>query len=249
MYVRTYLPRKKSSRGPPCSRARLSTYVRAYLRVVRRAAAAEASWSCCLFLLPVRTYVRACVRTYVRTLRIFLSPPSLLRPRSCGLESSRRSATTQMPWYGVVLRRWSKEDRTDWSFTATNEYCLPEFCVQCDTKRCDYELPKGGAKTTRPRRSIGCIDSSPFGTARCELWEETGVWLAWRGRFAYQWASPHGRILPGGPSADSSAWLCTDLSPWDQWDMERTLLWFSVSDFEKWSNREDHLRVLRAVGR
>ena len=233
--------------------------MRAYLRVVRRAAAAEASWSCCLFLLPVRTYVRTCVRTYVRTyvryvrtyvrtyVRIFLSSFSLLRPRSCGLESSRRSATTQMPWYGVVLRRWSKEDRTDWSFTATNEYCLPEFCVQCDTKRRDYELPKGGAKTTRRRHSTRCIDSSPFGTARCELWEETGVWLAWRGRFAYQWASSHGRILPGGPSADSSAWLCTDLSPWDQWDMERTLLWFSVSDFEEWSNREDHLRVLRAV--
>ena len=152
-----------------------------------------------------------------------------------------------MPWYGVVLRRWSKEDRTDWSCTATNEYCLPEFCVQYDTKRYDYELPKGGAETTRPRRSTRCIDSSPFGTARCELWEETGVWLAWRGRFAYQWVSPDGRILLGGPSADSSAWLCTDLSLWDQWDMERTPLWFSVSDFEELSNREDHLRVLRAV--
>ena len=193
-------------------------------------------------------YVRTCARTYVRTLRTYFPlPPSLLRPRSCGLESSRRSATTQMPWYGVVLRRWSNEDRTDWSFTATNEYCLPQFCVHYDTKRYDYELPKGGAKTTRPRRSTRCIDSSPFGTARCELWEETGVWLAWRGRFAYQWVSPDGRILPGGPSADSSAWLCTDLSPWDQWDMERTPVWCSVSDFEELSNREDHLRVLRAV--
>ena len=29
--------------------------------------------------------------------------------------------------------------------------------------------------------------------------------------------------------------------------MERTPLWFSVSDFEELSNREDHLRVLRVV--
>ena len=194
-----------------------------------------------------RTYVRACVRTYVRY--VFSFPPLLFSDRGPVGSRARgdRPLRTQMPWYGVVLRRWSKQDRTDWSFTATNEYCLPEFCVQYDTKRYDYELPKGGAHTTRPRRSTGCIDSSPFGTARYELWEEAGVWLAWRGRFTYQWASSNGTILPGGPSAHSNAWLCTDLSPWDQWDMERAPLWFSVSDFEELSNREDHLRVLRAV--
>ena len=45
-YVRAQ--KKNSSRGPPCSRARSSTYVRAYLRVVRRAAAADSLQSCCI---------------------------------------------------------------------------------------------------------------------------------------------------------------------------------------------------------
>ena len=99
-------------------------------------------------------YVRACVRT--------------LHTRGRG-----RPEDLRMPWIGVVLRRWTNVDQTSCGVRST-VHCCPEFCVEFDIKRKAWELPKGGVQPSR--------DTSPYATARRELWEEAGVWLQWRER-------------------------------------------------------------------
>ena len=78
---------------------------------------------------------------------------------------SKRQFQGAMVWFGVVLHS------TD---------CPPKYCVQFDWDRQQYELPKGGAELRRCRPSTGALDTSPFTTARWELWEEAKVWLGWR---------------------------------------------------------------------
>ena len=91
----------------------------------------------------------------------------------------------QMPWFGVILWRWSRR------YHGTEcRHWRREYLVEFDSKRKNYELPKGGARVQEPRRirvptatrarTLQVYDSSPFATARWELWEEIGVWVGWR---------------------------------------------------------------------
>ena len=159
----------------------------------------------------------------------------------------------QMPWFGVILWRWSHRghgtERLHWR---------REYCVQFDRRRRDYELPKGGAEVLAPRRipvptgkgtrTVEVYDSSPFATARWELWEETGVWVGWRAEGTYTWISTWGRVLPGGPGADQNAWLCTELSNRDDsYDTRRPPEWMNLNEFAGLSRRDDHWRVLEAL--
>ena len=159
----------------------------------------------------------------------------------------------QMPWFGVILWRWSHRGHG-----TEHRHWRREYCVEFDRKRRNYELPKGGAQVLAPRRipvptgkgtrTVEVYDSSPFATARWELWEETGVWVGWRAEGTYTWISNQGRVLPGGPSADQNAWLCTELSNTDDtYDTRRPPEWMNLDEFAVRSNRDDHLMVLKAL--
>ena len=119
-------------------------------------------------------------------------------------------------------------------------------------------MPKGGAEVLAPRRiavptlkgtrTWEVYDSSPFATARWELWEETGVWVGWRAEGTYTWISTQRRVLPGGPCAHQNAWLCTELSNRDDsYDTRRPPEWMNLNEFAGLSRRDDHLRVLEAL--
>ena len=164
-------------------------------------------------------YVRACVRT--------------LHTRGRG-----RPEDLRMPWIGVVLRRWTNVDQTSCGVRST-VHCCPEFCVEFDIKRKAWELPKGGVQPSR--------DTSPYATARRELWEEAGVWLQWRERGTSTWASPKGDVLGEAPSADKHAWLVTDVLPYDEIDLRRPPMWMSLARFRQISPRDDHVKVLETV--
>ena len=58
-----------------------------------------------------------------------------------------------MPWKGVVLRRWTNVERTSCGDRIT-VHCCPEFCVQFDTKRKPWELPKGGVQPSRDTADV-----------------------------------------------------------------------------------------------
>ena len=147
-----------------------------------------------------------------------------------------------MPWYGTVLRRWTDEANTDWFFRPTPSLRVPEFCVEyeCgDGKRKGWELPKGGSRGE---------DSGPFATARRELWEETGVWLAWRPAGTYAWVSPKGVRLTEGPAPQENAWLVVDLLPCDTRNSHKPPpRWMTLEEFEDHSWRMDHRCLLRTV--
>ena len=173
-----------------------------------------------------------------------------LRARASA-SSTRVRVRVQMPWFGVILWRWS--DRAWCSSGPCREYC-----VQFDRKRKGYELPKGGAEVLAPRRIAvptlegtrmwEVCDSSPFATARWELWEETGVWVGWRAEGTYTWINKQGRVLPAGPCAHQDAWLCTELhGTEDSYDIRRPPPWMTVAEFACRSRREDHLMVLVAL--
>ena len=138
-----------------------------------------------------------------------------------------------MVWAGVVLRR-PRDGGNSW-----------EYCVQWDPKRAQWELPKGGAELRTQRPSTGCTDSSPFATARCELWEEAGVWLAWRPPGTYAWFSPTGEALPLGPGEGRSAFVCTDLRSEDSVVAHPSRAWMTMERFAASSTRDDHVRFLR----
>lgn len=171
-----------------------------------------------------------------------------LRARASA-SSTRVCARVEMPWFGVILWRWSHRGHG----TPCREYC-----VQFDRKRKGYELPKGGAEVLAPRRiavptlkgtrTWEVYDSSPFATARWELWEETGVWVGWRAEGTYTWISKRGCVLPGGPSDHQDAWLCTQArSTADAYDIRRAPTWMSIDEFARQSTRDDHLGVLRSL--
>jgi hypothetical protein len=52
------------------------------------------------------------------------------------------------------------------------------FILEFRDGRWQWELPKGGDKFDRIRRSSGRADKNGWDAARWELWEESGVWLA-----------------------------------------------------------------------
>ena len=148
-----------------------------------------------------------------------------------------------MPWLGTVLRRWTDDEQTDWFFRPTPMLRVPEFCVEYEYGtsggRRGWELPKGGLRDG---------DSGPFATARRELWEEAGVWLAWRPLGTYAWVSPRGVRLTGSPAPRENAWLVVDLLPCDIRNVHKPPpRWTTVEEFEDNSWRADHLELLRAV--
>ena len=130
-------------------------------------------------------------------------------------------------WFGVILYR--------------QHFCGLEFCVQFDKKRNDWELPKGGAKILSPRKSTECMDSSPFATARGELFEECGVWISWRKNDAFEWMNTQGVVLHDGPRMN--AFLCTMLQPDDE--VDRQSQWMTLSEFISKSRRHDHIYLMR----
>ena len=138
-----------------------------------------------------------------------------------------------MVWHGVVLRR-ARPD-TSWA-----------YCVHWDRKRAQWELPKGGAELSTARCSTGRVDSTPFATARCELWEEAGVWLAWRPEGTYAWLTAQGRLLPNGPAEGRSAFVCTELRPEEDCvDVHPARSWMTLARFAGSTTREDHVRLVR----
>ena len=157
-----------------------------------------------------------------------------------------------MPWLGVILWRWNERPHG----TACSHW-RREYCVQFDRKRNMYELPKGGAKRIKPRRIpmqtekgvqiVWACDSSPFATARWELFEETGIWVGWRERGSYAWISRRGEVWPGVPCASQSAWLCTELRGDDTYCPDRTPMWMNLEEFGRLSRRDDHYRLLKAL--
>ena len=91
-------------------------------------------------------------------------------------------------------------------------------------------------------------DSSPFATARRELWEEAGVWIGWRPTGTYSWVTPEGGLLPTAPTLQQNAWLCVDLAAEDTRDVNRAPpRWMTVEEFAAYSWRTDHLELLRTV--
>ena len=105
------------------------------------------------------------------------------------------------PWYGALLWQHDGDDL--------------RVCCQYDHGRRGWELPKGGQELGR-RASSGVPDSSPFATARHELWEEAGVWLAWRPPGADDWVTQSGAPLPGGPGPQQNAYILTELRTEDE---------------------------------
>ena len=99
-----------------------------------------------------------------------------------GVEGSACGPVYAMVWMGVILRRRTGDK--------------VEYCVEFDKKRTQWELPKGGKEDHHQRQSSGCVDASPFATARWELWEKAGVWLSWRWRHCYAWVTPIGEYQP-----------------------------------------------------
>ena len=116
-----------------------------------------------------------------------------------------------------------------------------------DKKRGGWELPKGGAELAQPRPSTGCTDSSPFATGRGELWEEAGVWLAWREPGSYMWVSPTGSTLTSTPAKRQSAFLCTDLRATDEMVPHDRRAWMTLEEFAAKSMRQDHVDLLQRL--
>ena len=127
-----------------------------------------------------------------------------------------------MPWYGALLWQHDGNDL--------------RICCQYDHGRRGWELPKGGQEPRR-RASSGVPDSSPFATARHEMWEEAGVWLAWRPPGAYDWVTQKGAPLPWGPGPQQDAFVVTKL---------RTENEQAVSTHRRWINLEECGRRLRS---
>ena len=138
-----------------------------------------------------------------------------------------------MPWYGAVV--WSVDGQER------------KHCCQWGSKRRCLELPKGGMKKVR-RQTSGVPDSSPFATARWELWEEAGIWLGWRRIEDFQWIRRGGHALPLGPAAGQSAFVVTELQ-----DAEDCVAdccsrhWLTLEDCKRRSLRSDHLRLLQSL--
>ena len=138
-----------------------------------------------------------------------------------------------MPWYGAVV--WSVDGQER------------KYCCQWDSKRRCLELPKGGMKKVR-RQTSGVPDSSPFATARWELWEEAGIWLGWRRIEDFQWMRRGGHALPLGPAAGQSAFVVTEFQ-----DAEDCVAdccsrhWLTLEDCKRSRLRSDHLRLLQRL--
>ena len=138
-----------------------------------------------------------------------------------------------MPWYGAVV----------WGGDGQREYCCQWGC-----RRGCWELPKGGLELVR-RASSGLPDSSPFATARWELWEEAGLWLSWRARADFRWVSQNAEPLALGPGQQQSAFVVTKLQDGDLMVPHPNQAWLTLEQCGVQRLRPDHLRLLRQLDR
>ena len=138
-----------------------------------------------------------------------------------------------MPWYGAVVWWVDGQER--------------KYCCQWDPKRKCLELPKGGMEKVR-RQTSGVPDSSPFATARWELWEEAGIWLGWRRIEDFQWMRRGGHALPLGPAAGQSAFVVTEFQDAEDFVADCcSRYWLTLEDCQRRRLRSDHLRLLQRL--
>ena len=126
---------------------------------------------------------------------------------------------------------------------------LKLYCFEWDTKRGNWELPKGGAELTKPRFSTGCVDSSPFATARAELWEETNIWLGWRDWGSFHWLDAKGEVLWDGFLGNENGRLYTEIEKKDNTGIaDSRVQWLSLEEYRKVpERRNDHVDLLECV--
>ena len=140
-----------------------------------------------------------------------------------------------MPWVGVILCQWVQQVRF--------------YCIVWDPKREHWELPKGGAELNTPRRTTNTVDSSPFATARGELWEEAGIWLGWRNWDAFAWLGKYGKLLTHGLRRDMCGWVYTRRCDHDivQYDSSERV-WMTLDEYcSEPRRRQDHVDLLACV--
>ena len=145
------------------------------------------------------------------------------------------NAAVGMPWVGLILCQHIRQ------------HCV--YCFQLDGKRRNFELPKGGAELARPRRSTGSIDSSPFATARAEMWEEAGIWVGWRHWTMFKCLNSRGVVLQQGLDRNTNGWIYTRLGDNDiAIDPYPARSWMTLDQYCSLdSYRPDHARVLAQV--
>ena len=140
-----------------------------------------------------------------------------------------------MPWYGAVVWSVRRQER--------------KYCCQWDSKRRCLELPKGGMRKKR-RQTSGFPDSSPFATARWEMWEEAGIWLGWRRIEEFQWMQHDGHALPLGPAKGQSAFVVTEFQDAEDYVADcNSRHWLTLKECERMGLRPDHLQLLQRLSR
>ena len=141
-----------------------------------------------------------------------------------------------MAWVGVILCRALAE--------------VQLYCFEWDEKRQRWELPKGGAELMEPRPwpSTGYVDSSPFATARAELWEEAGIWLEWREWGSFAWLDRYGNVLIRGLEEGRSGWLYTRAQENDTVIHHASRTWMTLEEYRRQRmRRNEHVDLLERV--
>ena len=139
-----------------------------------------------------------------------------------------------MAWVGVVLCRAI--------------LFLRLYCFHWDKKRQQWELPKGGAELTDPSSSTGSVDSSPFATARGELWEEAGIWLEWREENTFAWLDKYGNVLNHGLEEGKSGWIYTRVQENDTFIYHADRIWMTLEEYRMEPlRRDDHVDLLERI--
>ena len=125
-----------------------------------------------------------------------------------------------MAWYGAVVWREGPGGQR-------------EFCFTRDEGSGLWELP-GSVMERTWRESSLSPDTSPFSTARWELWEEAGLWLAWR-EFGDFWWTGEDQILTwigrdSGPGPQQSAFVLTRLQDEDEMMPHPQRSWLTLQE-------------------
>ena len=147
-----------------------------------------------------------------------------------------------MVWYGVLLLK-----------VHPKPISYVEVCILWHPERKQWEVPKGGAQWGQTRVSTNMSDANCFHTARAELWEECGVWLAMRSGNDLIWFNSEGdRLYEEYP--EQNAFLLTKLRGGDTvsepWSYEYKGMVFWVPVYAAISLlRTDHANmVMNALG-
>ena len=147
---------------------------------------------------------------------------------------NRNNIAAAMAWVGVILCQ-----------VLTG---LTTYCVEWDDKRKKWELPKGGAELRQPRDSTGSVDSSPFATARAELWEEAGIWLAWREMANFACLGQHGNLLTNGLEENRNGWIYTTIQENDTVIEHSNRTWMTLEEYRtERFRRQDYVKLLERI--